>query len=105
MTTNYLNRLDKALIRPSRVDVIMKFKDASKEQIEQMFNKFFPDKSNFEKFYDKISHLNFSICAIQKFFMHVRFNNIDNGIFNISLLREIIDEMDNKSKPNNNMYI
>ena len=105
MTTNYLNRLDKALIRPSRVDVIMKFKDASKEQIEQMFNKFFPDKSNFEKFYDKISHLNFSICAIQKFFMHVRFNNIDNGIFNISLLREIIDEMDNKSKPNSNMYI
>ena len=105
MTTNYLNRLDKALIRPSRVDVIMKFSDATKEQVELMYKKFFPDKDNFEKFYDKISHLNFSICAIQKFFMHIKFNNTENGVFNISYLREIIDEMDNKTKPNFGMYL
>ena len=42
MTTNYINRLDKAMIRPSRVDVIMKFKEATEEQIEQMYQKFFP---------------------------------------------------------------
>ena len=105
MTTNYLNRLDKALIRPSRVDVIMKFSDATKEQVELMYRKFFPDKEDFEKFYDKISHLNFSICAIQKFFMHIKFNNIQNNVFNISYLREIIDEMDNKTKPNFGMYV
>ena len=67
MTTNYVNRLDKALIRPSRVDVIMKFKDATEDQIKQMYSRFFPERDDFDKFYNKISHIHFSICAIQKF--------------------------------------
>ena len=111
MTTNYINRLDKALIRPSRVDVIMKFKEATKDQIEQMFKKFFPNRVDFNIFFNKISHLTCSICAIQKFFMHVKFfmhiniNDTTINIMNVSLLREIIDEMDNKEKVNTSMYI
>jgi len=111
MTTNYINRLDKALIRPSRVDVIMKFKEATKDQIEQMFKKFFPNRVDFNIFFNKISYLTCSICAIQKFFMHVKFcmhinlNDTTINIMNVSLLREIIDEMDNKEKVNTSMYI
>ena len=107
MTTNYINRLDKALIRPSRVDLILKFDDANKEQIKQMFNKFFKERTDFEKFYEKISYLKFSICAIQKFFMHLKFNssNIDNDLFNSHKLKEIIEEMDNKDKSNISMYV
>ena len=105
MTTNYINRLDKALIRPSRVDVIMKFKEATRVQIEQMFNKFFPQRKDFSNFFNKISHLNCSICAIQKFFMHIKFNNSNEDIMNTRLLRDIIDEMDNKEQLNNSLYI
>ena len=43
-TTNYKNRLDKALIRPSRIDFILSFKEATEEQIKSMFKRFFPKK-------------------------------------------------------------
>lgn len=107
LTTNYKNRLDKALIRPSRVDLIIKFENANKEQILQMFNKFFPDKDNFEAFYKKIEHINFSICAIQKFFMHIRFNSTkpDEDLLNPKLLKEIVSEMENNENTPQNMYI
>ena len=44
LTTNYKNRLDKALIRPSRIDFILSFKEATEEQVKSMFKRFFPEK-------------------------------------------------------------
>ncbi|CBY43446.1 unnamed protein product, partial [Oikopleura dioica] len=43
MTTNYIERLDSALIRPGRVDFAREFKNASDAQICGMFLRFFPD--------------------------------------------------------------
>ena len=110
MTTNYINRLDKALIRPSRVDLILRFEDATKDQVEQMFNKFFPDLSIFEKFYDKISHLKCSICAFQKFFLHLKFNikknELEKELLNHKILKEVIEDMDNSDKTSaSSMYL
>ena len=107
MTTNYINRLDRALIRPSRVDLILRFEDANEEQIKQMFNKFFPERNDFDKFYKKIAHFSCSICAIQKFFMHLKFNSddIEKELITSKTLKEIVEEMDNKQKFNENMYI
>lgn len=45
MTTNYMNRLDKALIRPGRIDHCLHFDYATKEQIKHMFLRFFPDRN------------------------------------------------------------
>ncbi|KAF9920952.1 hypothetical protein FBU30_009064 [Linnemannia zychae] len=42
MTTNHLERLDEALIRPGRVDVRAKFGKATQSQAEELFIKFFP---------------------------------------------------------------
>ncbi|KAF9091098.1 hypothetical protein BGX23_005490 [Mortierella sp. AD031] len=42
MTTNHLDRLDEALIRPGRVDVRAKFGKATQSQAEELFIKFFP---------------------------------------------------------------
>lgn len=42
MTTNHLERLDQALIRPGRVDVIEFFGAADEVQAEELFYKFFP---------------------------------------------------------------
>ena len=106
MTTNYINRLDSAMIRPSRVDVIMKFKEATKEQIESMFYKFFNNRNDFDKLYKKMEYIKCSICAIQKFFMHIKFNSgSEDQVLEIKLLKEIVDQMENKSKSPSNLYI
>jgi chaperone BCS1 len=42
MTTNHLDRLDPALIRPGRVDLCLELGDASQAQIIRLFAKFFP---------------------------------------------------------------
>jgi chaperone BCS1 len=44
MTTNYKNRLDKALVRPGRIDYSLHFDYSTKEQIKHMFFRFFPGK-------------------------------------------------------------
>jgi len=44
MTTNHINRLDEALIRPGRADHHFEFKNASQEQALELFRRFFPDE-------------------------------------------------------------
>ena len=41
MTTNYIDRLDRALIRPGRVDVVQLLGDASDYQVAELFRKFY----------------------------------------------------------------
>lgn len=45
MTTNYINRLDSALIRPGRVDRRVEFSYATDEQKLKSFQWFYPDRS------------------------------------------------------------
>lgn len=97
MTSNYKNRLDKALIRPGRIDYIMNFDFSSQEQIKQMFDQFRPEqKDDWTKFYGKISHLQLTTATLQKFF----FDCIEkeNIIDHISYLKQIIEDQ----KPDNN---
>lgn len=104
LTTNYKEHLDKALIRPSRVDFILEFGKAKREQINEMFNKFFPNrKSEFDKFYKKIDFLELRTCILQQFFMECKFNNRD--LFDVKRIKEIINEMDNTKKIKGNLYM
>lgn len=97
LTTNYRNRLDTALIRPSRIDYIMTFKKITEEQIKSMFTRFFPESiEKLDKFISKTSHLEFRTCVLQQFFMEVKFNNIK--LFDIKRLKHIIKEMENKEE-------
>lgn len=43
MTTNYIEHLDSALIRPGRVDIVEFIGDASHYQLNQMYMKFYPE--------------------------------------------------------------
>ena len=53
ITTNHLEKLDKALVRPMRADKIIKFTYCSKYQFETIFSKFFPEKVDLMKNYIK----------------------------------------------------
>ena len=44
ITTNYPERLDKALIRPGRIDYKMTFTYATKAELKMIFNAFYKDK-------------------------------------------------------------
>jgi chaperone BCS1 len=60
ITTNYKNNLDNALIRPGRVDFIMTFEAANKEQIMNMYKSFTlsTDCDQHKTFYQKCQELN-----------------------------------------------
>ena len=46
MTTNYVERLDAALIRPGRVDVVELVGDADADQASRLFKRFYDDASD-----------------------------------------------------------
>ncbi len=53
MTTNCIEKLDSALIRPGRIDVKLKFGYATEDQIEQACKRFFPN--NYKTVYDIVN--------------------------------------------------
>merc|ERR1719353_600919 len=66
MTTNHLERLDPALIRPGRCDIKFEVKKASNHQLEKMFLRFFPgDTKNAALFKRRLPPDEFSMAEIQ----------------------------------------
>ena len=92
MTTNYKCNLDKALHRPGRVDMSIHFDYACKEQIEEMFKKFFKERFDFEDFYKNIKNLNLTTAILQQYF----FSNLE-----CEDITENIDELKQLAKENN----
>jgi hypothetical protein len=88
MTTNYCCNLDSALIRPGRIDNIIHFDYADKEQIQLIYYKFFNKNNidenvlleNFNKFYNNIKFLKTTSAILQAFFFTYRNDNILNHI-------------------------
>lgn len=50
ITTNYMDQLDKALKRASRIDYILKFTHLNEEQVRKMFTKYFPEDNRCDEF-------------------------------------------------------
>ena len=97
MSTNYIENLDVALIRPGRVDYQYKFDYMEKYCMESMFNVFFPElESEFHKFYKKIQNKKVLSSAIQQYLF--KYNDIDSILKNT-------DELDSFSINKCSLYM
>jgi len=73
MTTNHIERLDPALIRPGRVDVIHRIGAATPAQLRRMFLKFFVgEEAKAQQFADALEGTELSMAQLQAYFMLYR---------------------------------
>ena len=86
MTTNYIERLDPALIRPGRVDFKQFVGYATDYQARQMFLRFFPESNEklASEFVKRLMTINknVSLAQIQGFFMLYK-NDPQKAILNV----------------------
>lgn len=88
MTTNHIDRLDPALIRPGRIDFKELIGFATRSQIIRAFRKFYPDAESdqAEKFANRVAKLkqNLSMAQLQGYFLFHKksyedaINNVEN---------------------------
>jgi hypothetical protein len=80
MTSNYPEKLDKALIRPGRIDINVNLSYCDKEMIVNMFNDFYSGTFDLEFIKeDKLKELNFTPAFIQSMLCNY-YNQKDNCI-------------------------
>ena len=99
MTTNNLNALDKAIIR--RISYFIEFKYATKDQIKEMFDCFFPVYLPFfEEVYSYIKGNEITTNMVEKFFIKYLFSDITVKIklFSKFVNGELSFEKNNLSK-------
>lgn len=72
MTTNHIDKLDAALIRPGRVDMRVEFNYASRDTIMRMFAMFYDTSDRAAEFADAIKADTFSAATIQCHLMKYR---------------------------------
>ena len=98
ITTNYKNHLDNALVRPGRIDYVMRFDYATKEQINDIFTKFTqPDetinKEQVNRFYSECCKLSIKLTTslLQQYLMKY-LDEPEKAIENIDELKIIYEQ-------------
>jgi len=100
MTTNYVDRLDSALVRQGRVDKRVKFGLLSEKQVKDMFGSFFPRQmENFGKLWERLKRREITTSVLQEWFFRNR--KCKNILDEMGKLDELMSKKDKFS----HMYI
>ena len=99
MTTNHKEKLDPSLIRPGRIDSIYEFSFASKLQIKEMLESYFPGNIFYEEFKESLTNKKITTAALQKFLFENR--NSDNLLKNLDMLSNLTEQY----KSYSNLYL
>ena len=94
ITTNYKQNLDSALIRPGRVDYIMRFDYVNKEQVIDIFTTFTDRSDKAQEFYDQLCRFNINISTslLQQYLLkYINEIDIDKIIDNLDELKKMYD--------------
>jgi len=93
ITTNYKQHLDSALIRPGRVDYIIKFNYVCKEQILKIFTVFTECVEKAMTFYEALTlfNINISVSLLQQYLLNY-INQPDEAINNLDKLKKMYDD-------------
>lgn len=103
LTANHSDRLDSALIRPGRVDKIIKFDYPKKNEIKEAFNSLIESlneqekNKNFEIFYEKIDNIRCNMSGIIDYLFRYQneyLDNIEEFINQTKLMNDIL-KLDN----------
>ena len=102
MTTNHKNKLDPALIRPGRIDYVMKFGYITKNQIKSMFIKFSnlqekeEQNNKFIKFWDSLKNVDCKDKLTTGLLQQYLFKYLDDSdamIENVEELKDIYQSL------------
>ena len=97
ITTNYINRLDPALLRPGRVDYKLEIGYATKNQLKSMINDLNPSEANnFNSFWKQVKNKKITMAAFQNFLFYC-FQNKKSIITEIKFLLDLLDNTNNYS--------
>lgn len=97
ITTNFIEVLDKALIRRGRIDKMIEFKYATRDQIHHMYQRFVPNKmEQFNDFYKHVKCLKITTSILQDYL----FTNMDEDDItrNITELKKTMEMTSYKDK-------
>jgi chaperone BCS1 len=87
MTTNHIEKLDPALVRPGRCDVKLEVCNASRDQLEAMFVRFFPGREADARLYaSRIPENEISMAQVQNHLVANK-NSSENAIETAALLK------------------
>lgn len=90
LTTNHIEKLDPALLRPGRADVHVKLDYATSKQIQRMFQRFFPNlpQKIAEDFTNKVPANKLSMAKLQGHLLRYK-KDAQKAIDNVNELTEI----------------
>jgi hypothetical protein len=100
LTANYVDRLDPALLRPGRMDLIMHFDYPGEEEIAQAFKFYTKNEHDFPKFYRLIRNLKIPMSGITGYlYRHSTdyFEAIQELLEQYNQVKEIVDDSNKTS--------